>query len=44
MKGDPVACYWKHATCWRKLRLMRLLGSVHGSTVRKYLGGDAEVA
>lgn len=38
MKGDPVACYWKHATCWRKLRLMRLLGSVHGSTVRKYLG------
>jgi squalene cyclase len=37
VKGDPLLPFWKKATCWRKLRLLRSLGSIKTYIAEKYI-------
>ncbi|HYM40051.1 MAG TPA: hypothetical protein VEY12_07910 [Thermoplasmata archaeon] len=36
-KADPVAVFWDHASLWRKLRLLRMVGALKSPTAEKYV-------
>jgi hypothetical protein len=37
LKADPVPIFWQHASVWRKLRLLRTVGTLEGPIPKKYL-------
>ena len=37
LKGKPIKLFWDHASCWRKLALLRLLDALKEDLAQKYL-------
>jgi hypothetical protein len=37
LKGDPVKLFWKEASCWRKLSLLRVLNALKTDLASRYL-------
>jgi hypothetical protein len=37
LRADPVPVFWEHASVWRKLRLLRTIGTLEGPMIEKYL-------
>lgn len=37
LKGNPVALFWKKASCWRKLSLLRSLNAINTSIDQRYI-------
>ena len=36
-RGDPIGVFWEHASVWRKLKLLRIVGTLESPIARKYL-------
>jgi len=37
LKGKPISLFWKNASCWRKLRLLREIDNMKTHIAQKYL-------